>query len=138
MEVLVVVGIMTILAIAPFITLRTVNERVAFKDAQASILAALEGARGRAATGFGATISDHGVHIEGNTLTSFEGSTYIPGNGSETTLPPSVSVDSTSDTIIFSRLNVQTGTDTVINISQSSIGANSTITIQSNGAIILE
>jgi prepilin-type N-terminal cleavage/methylation domain-containing protein len=134
-EMIVTLSIIGVLVTSALIGFRSSQNQVALKEAQANIFNALEMARNKAASGIGTT--DHGVHIEGNSIFSFEGSFYNPGDGWETSLPNSISVNPASTTVIFSRLTGQTDSDSLITIINLQ-GSTSTIEVTEDGIINLQ
>lgn len=131
-ETLVVISILGILAVTPLLALRYSTERLAFREAQATILGALEQARNRAATGFGATA--HGVHIESGSVIAFEGDMYVPDSGIAAFLPSTISLMPANLSVVFPRLTARPAADTSITL-ENSLGASSTITVHTNGSI---
>jgi len=132
-EFMIVIGVLGLMATVSLVGVRSTSQRTTLENAQASILDALGKARSQAVTGAGTT--HHGVHIEGNKIISFEGASYIAGTGTEEDLPNSISINTTEDTIIFSRLTGQTNIQASITISNQS-GDTLTITVTEDGNII--
>ena len=133
MELIIVIGILGLIAGASLMGVRATKQRTVLEEAQASILNALGEARSQATTGVGTT--HHGLHIEGNKIISFEGAVYTPGIGTEEELPDSISINTTDNTIIFSRLTGQANTGALITVLSQS-GDSLTITVTEEGNII--
>lgn len=134
-EMVTVIGIFGIVAVAGLGSFKVVKNRIVLDEAQANLLFALEEARNRAATGFGQ--SKHGIHIVGNRIVIFEGDEYVEGEGEETILPPTVSTNQASTTIIFNRISASTNASTTIIINHTS-GNKKIITITQDGRIITQ
>jgi prepilin-type N-terminal cleavage/methylation domain-containing protein len=134
-EMVTVIGIFGIVAVAGFGAFKGVKNRVVLDEAQANLLFALEQARNRAATGFGT--SGHGIHIEEKRIVIFEGTEYVEGEGEEIILPPTVSTNQTNSNIIFNRISASTNASTTIIINHIS-GDKKIITITQDGRIITQ
>jgi len=134
-EVIITFGVIGVIAVASLGGLFAMRSRAGLEDAHTSMIRAFEGARSRAATGVGGT--SHGVHIESGTMTVFEGPSYVPGYGTETSFPPSVSVDPPQATVLFSRLTAAADQALFVTLSGAQ-GDSRTITVTAEGAIIPE
>lgn len=132
-EILLVMGILTLLIGAAIATFHGRKEHIAFQEVKTSIILALEKARSRAETGFGT--SNHGVRINGSDLTIFEDCFPPCGNDINITLPSFINVTPANVSVIFDRLTAQTGTNTDIIISNSG-GETIAISIKEDGTII--
>lgn len=132
-ELIIVISILGMVAAATFVMFNGTRNRVVLEDAQASVINALEQARSRAATGVGTT--SHGVYIEGNKIITFEGNTYVPGTGDETTLPFPVSTDQSNLTIIFNRLSATSSADATITLEHTTSGITTTVSVTQDGII---
>jgi len=134
-EILIVISIFTIFAATGIATYQNAKKRAVLDDAYASVSQAFEQASNRAATGIGT--EKHGVHVEKERIVTFEGDTYIEGNGNETPLPTSISTDQIDLTVLFDRINAlpEISADTTITINDED-GSAKTITIAKDGRII--
>ena len=90
LESIIVIGLVGMLTVPPVIWLRASRAQVALHDAEASIIRAFERARTNAVTGVGGV--PYGVHVGDGAVTVFEGDVYVPGDGDELFLPPSVGI----------------------------------------------
>lgn len=133
-EIIISISVLGII-IASTITIFTNRKNITMiEEARASIIQILEQAQNQSATGVGD--SSHGVRIENNKIITFSGNSYL-GEGSEITLPYSISTDKSDLTIIFDRLNAKPNTNTVIKVNHIS-GITRNITITSEGLILDE
>jgi len=132
-EMLLVIGLITILAVGSISLWRNNKNRIIFNQTKDDVLLALEKARSRAETGYG--INAHGVSCDGSKLTVFEkdcGSSCQ--NNFDILLPASVNLNPSNFSIIFSRITAQTGADT--NITISGTGKTTVISIKKDGTIV--
>jgi len=128
-ELMVVIGIVGILAAASFMSVNKRRSGIALEDAQANLLIALEKARSNSVAGIGTL--PHGVRIESNKFTIFEGATDI----SSVTFPPSISTDQALPlNIIFNRISGTSTASTTITISRPD-GSQKKINIFKDGRI---
>ena len=134
-ELLTVIGIFSMVASAAFVTLNGTRSEAILEEAEAIIIQAFGEAQNKAATGVGNT--NHGVHIEGNKIISFEGDTYIPGTGEERILPQPISTNHPDTTIIFSRITAKPDISIAIILSHIN-GSTKTITITNDGVIFAD
>jgi type II secretory pathway pseudopilin PulG len=132
-EGLVVIGLLGLIITGSALALRGKKDNIIFREAQATIVRALEKARNRAETGFGT--GDHGVSINGNTVTIFEDCESICEPDINMFLPASVFTNPANVEITFSRITADTGADTSITLLNSN-GLTSIIDIMSDGTII--
>ncbi|MFC1595172.1 type II secretion system protein [Patescibacteria group bacterium] len=134
LESIAVIGIIALIATIIMTTSRDSRNKAMLRDAHANAIQTIEKARSRAITGYGT--DDHGVYIELNKITLFEGATF-PGSGKETKIPPFIDMTTDSNPvteIVFTRL-VGTASDmTTITLTHSS-GISSEIKITINGTI---
>ena len=132
-ESMVVTSIIALTAMGVMGSLRGSHSHAQLNEGQASVIRAFELARSRAASGSGS--EDHGVHIEDDTLTIFEGPGYVAGMGEVIMLPASVTTDQASTTIVFKRLSAQASGNADVEVSHTS-GETSNVTVTEDGAII--
>lgn len=133
-EVAMVVFILTFVLIGLLMSSGEARARQSLNEAKELVVRVLEAARNRSATGYGA--SSHGVYIESDGITEFEGEIYVPGSGYKHFLPPLTSSDQTGTQIVFKRLTMQTNLalPIVITISNSK-GDTETVNVSPSGAI---
>ena len=130
-ESIIVLSIIGVLAGASMISFRGSHNSANLKEAQASILNALEIARSAAVTGVGN--GNHVVNIVGNKISSFEEG--VSENPLETMLPSGITINPADPSVIFYRLTGETDSTTTITILNTA-GASSTIVITKDGIII--
>ncbi|MDP3963060.1 MAG: type II secretion system protein [bacterium] len=131
-ESLVVTSIVAIAAVGVLGSMRSTQSHMRLEEGQASVIRAFELARSRAATGAGS--DDHGVYVDGDTLTVFEGPTYT-GDGEVIMLPASVTTDQVGTTIVFERLSAHASGSADIEVSDTS-GEKAEVQVTADGAII--
>jgi len=128
-ELLVAMGVMTIIAIGAISAWKENRNKVIFKQAKENVLLAIEKARNRAATGFGS--HGHGVCIKDGNLIIYEencDSTYT--SNARVYLPASVTILNLP--VTFQRI---TGESADKDIQVGYGGKTSTIKVKSDGAI---
>lgn len=142
-EMLFVIAIFGLVASAASIMFSDTRNRVVLDDAQATVFAALERARSRAATGVRITEpmgSNHGIYIDyidptNSKVYIFEGNSW-DGTGKEIPLPPNISIiyPDFDKEIIFSRLSAESE-DAIITIKNNISEETIDITVDEEGII---
>jgi len=129
----IVIFILSSLVTVYMFSLTNTNNAVKFKDAQSSVLYALQSAKNRALNGSG---SVNGISIvNGNQIVEYKGSdTNITVNP----LPSSVSLNPQNITIKFNRLTAESGAGTITITDTKTEGKSTTITVAPNGTITAE
>lgn len=131
-EIMIVISIIGIVSSLALINMGPARDQAALNNAQAAVAQALERARSRSATGAGE--QSHGVHIETDRVTVFEGTSYT-GAGQETLLPLSVSTNHNNLTIIFERITAQPDQTADITLEHNN-GATKNVQLTPEGKII--
>ena len=104
-EVVTVIFVISFVMAGLFMTSGQARARQSLNEAKELVVRVLETARNRSATGHGSM--SHGVYIESDGITEFEGESYT-GAGYKHILPPFTLTDQTGTEIIFKRLTMQT------------------------------
>jgi len=129
-EIMVVLGMISILAAASFLNVSKKRNMIILEDAQANLVTALEKARSNSQAGIGTL--PHGVRIESNKFTVFEGN---PAEGKTTVFPSSILTNQSIPlNIIFHRISGTSNASTII-IKNPSNGTEKIINIFQDGRI---
>lgn len=138
-EVLVAISILFIISAAAITMYHGLADIVALRDGTATVLHALEEGRNRAAVGVGE--GDHGVYVEEDRITVFEGSdplNPVPGTERTIFLPSAVATDQTVGTaFIFSRLSGESSSAGTITLTHED-GETAAISVTYDGIISYE
>lgn len=132
LEILVVMGIVSMLFAGSLATFHAMKSRGALTDARSTVVRMLEEARTRAMTGFGT--GNHGVYVKESSIIIFEGSGYLEGAGTEISFSGGITTDQTGAEIVFSRL---TGFPSAVMtvILSSTEGEQKSVTVTDDGAV---
>lgn len=130
-ETLVVTSILGLIAVGGIYKVINAQEKSALNDAQAAVVRMMESARNASASGEGT--QDHGLYIEQNGITLFEGNI---GNGTKYFFHPAVESNLSGEEIRFARYSSEpsAGVTVVLNGNR---GGQRTIEVSSSGAITI-
>lgn len=141
-EGLIVIGILGLIILGSFVATRGKQQKVILNDAKATIVRALEKARSNAETGVGT--GNHGIRINGNTITLLRDCGSPCADDFSMQLPAAICVDfldsGGDNQIVFDRLSAQTIDEETAEIRVSNCFDSSSetiIEILSNGIISL-
>lgn len=133
-ETLLVISILGLVGFTSFVYLNGERGKSILKEAQASLINALEIARSHSVSGMGSNEDKkYGVRIDDDSIVIFEGTNEI----SKIFLPPGISTDSSGLEILFNRIkgNIATSSNIIINLFHSITGQTTTVTITPEGKI---
>jgi type II secretory pathway pseudopilin PulG len=135
-EVMVVVGITALLSVAVLLSFGAVRPKIDLNDARITVVSALEKARNRAAAGAGE--GEQSVHVMTASVVSFEGGTYVAGEGDEDPLPTTVTSNLSGTDVVFSRLSGTPKDAPVSIVLTHTSGKFITVNVSENGAVTVE
>lgn len=133
-ETLLVISILGLVGFTSFVYLNGERGKSILKEAQASLINALEIARSHSVSGMGSNEDKkYGVRIDDDSIVIFEGTNEI----SKIFLPPGISTDSSGLEILFNRIkgNISTSSNIIINLFHSITSQTTTVTITPEGKI---
>lgn len=109
------------------------TQRQAVLDANyATVFSALETARSNASQGVGT--EPHGVYIEEDAVTLFEGTSYT-GAGERIPLSSLTETNHTGTTIVFDRITGETAADQTVTVTHTTSGNSKSVTVSTYGRI---
>ena len=133
-EIMVSISIIALIATAALISLYGLRRAHMLEDARVDTVRVLENARNHSASGVGN--GPHGVHVETNRLTNFEGAAYSGSiNHVETFFPSTITLSPDDTNIIFTRLSATTSAVSTI-AATASFGGTATVCVTPEGGII--
>lgn len=141
LEVIIVVGILSLLSVAGFLSLRQSVERINLDTTSHDILTTLQLARTRTLSSQDQTV--YGVHFETTQYVLFKGSSYSPSStdNEPRTLPTGVEIHNVnlagaSNEVIFERLTGSTSQTGTISLRQTNYPSNfRTINVLASGEV---